>query len=77
LPATEVAGLGGQHRELCHGSGSSPGNGNASVRHRPDDTPDEVVLEALESEGEWVTNRVQPGKIILGQLRDIEAGSGR
>jgi hypothetical protein len=34
----------------------------------------DVVLEALESEGEWVTNRVTPGKIILGQLGDIEAG---
>jgi hypothetical protein len=34
----------------------------------------EVVLDALESEGEWVTSRVVPGKIILGQLGDIEAG---
>jgi hypothetical protein len=34
----------------------------------------EVILEALESEGEWVTNRVRPGKIILGRLGDIEAG---
>jgi diaminopimelate decarboxylase len=34
----------------------------------------DIVLEALESEGEWVTNRVQPGKIILGRLGDIEAG---
>lgn len=34
----------------------------------------EVVLEALESEGEWVTNRVRPGKVILGRLGDIEAG---
>lgn len=34
----------------------------------------DVVLEALESEGEWVTNRVRPGKVILGQLGDIEAG---
>lgn len=34
----------------------------------------EVVLEALESEGEWVTNRVRPGKLILGRLGDIEAG---
>lgn len=34
----------------------------------------EIVLEALESEGEWVTNRVQPGRIILGRLGDIEAG---
>jgi hypothetical protein len=33
-----------------------------------------IVLEAIESEGEWVTNRVRPGKIILGQLGDIEAG---
>jgi Nucleotidyl transferase AbiEii toxin, Type IV TA system len=34
----------------------------------------DMVLEALEAEGEWVTNRVRPGKIILGQLGDIEAG---
>lgn len=34
----------------------------------------EMVLDALESEGEWVTNRVRPGKLILGQLGDIEAG---
>jgi hypothetical protein len=34
----------------------------------------DVVLEALESEGDWVTNRVVPGKIILGQMGDIEAG---
>ncbi len=41
----------------------------ADLRERFD-----VVLEALESEGEWVTNRVVPGKIILDQLGDIEAG---
>jgi hypothetical protein len=34
----------------------------------------ELVLEALESEGGWVTNRVVPGKVILGRLGDIEAG---
>lgn len=34
----------------------------------------DLVLEALESEGEWVTNRVSPGKVILGELGDIEAG---
>ncbi len=34
----------------------------------------DIVFEALESEGEWVTNRVRPGKIILGQLGDIEVG---
>src|SRR5579863_10091376 len=34
----------------------------------------DTVLEALESEGEWVTNRVTPGRVILGQLGDIEAG---
>lgn len=33
----------------------------------------DVVLEALESEGEWVTNRVRPGKLILGRLGNIEA----
>ena len=44
--------------------------------HVPADLRDrfDVVLEALESEGEWVTNRVVPGKIILGRLGDIEAG---
>src|SRR5580692_5234607 len=41
----------------------------ADLRERFD-----VVLEALESEGEWVTNRVVPGKVILEQLGDIEAG---
>lgn len=41
----------------------------ADLRERFD-----VVLEALESEGEWVTDRVVPGKVILGQLGDIEAG---
>lgn len=41
----------------------------ADLRERFD-----VVLEALESEGEWVTNRVRPGKLILGRLGDIEAG---
>jgi hypothetical protein len=34
----------------------------------------DAVLEALESEPDWVTNRVTPGKIILGQLGDIETG---
>lgn len=34
----------------------------------------DLVLEALESDPDWITNRVTPGKIILGQLGDIEAG---
>lgn len=34
----------------------------------------ELVLDALEREGDWVTNRVTPGKIILGELGEIEAG---
>lgn len=34
----------------------------------------DLVLEAVESEDGWVTNRVTPGKIILGRLGDIEAG---
>ncbi|MEX2393722.1 MAG: hypothetical protein WD826_04500, partial [Actinomycetota bacterium] len=41
----------------------------ADLRERFD-----LILEALESEGDWVTNRVQPGKLILGRLGDIEAG---
>jgi hypothetical protein len=41
----------------------------ADLRERFD-----LVLEALESEGDWVTNRVTPGKLILGRLGDIEAG---
>ncbi len=32
------------------------------------------VLEAIESTEGWVTNRVTPGKIILGELGEIEAG---
>lgn len=34
----------------------------------------DAVLEAIESEDGWVTNRVTPGKVILGRLGDIEAG---
>ena len=41
----------------------------ADLRERFD-----LVLEALEATDGWVTNRVRPGKIILGSLGDIEAG---
>lgn len=34
----------------------------------------DVVLDALEAEPDWVTNRVTPGKIVLGELGGIEAG---
>jgi len=34
----------------------------------------DVVLEALEEQGDWVTNRVVYGKLVLGRLGDIEAG---
>jgi len=34
----------------------------------------DIVLEALESEDGWVTNRVTPGKIILRELGGIETG---
>jgi hypothetical protein len=34
----------------------------------------EMVLSALEDDPEWVTNQVKPGKIILGELGDIEVG---
>jgi hypothetical protein len=32
------------------------------------------VLNAIEATDGWVTNRVTPGKIILGELGDIESG---
>lgn len=34
----------------------------------------DAVLEALESEPDWILNRATPGKIILGSLGDIETG---
>jgi hypothetical protein len=34
----------------------------------------EAVLDAIEATDGWVTNRVTPGKIILGELGDIESG---
>lgn len=33
-----------------------------------------AVLDAIEATDGWVTNRVTPGKIILGELGDIESG---
>jgi hypothetical protein len=45
---------------------------------RGSDTPGlarpDAVLEAIEATDGWVTNRVTPGKIILGELSDIESG---
>lgn len=34
----------------------------------------EMVLEAIEEDENWATNRVTPGKVILGNLDGIEAG---
>ena len=34
----------------------------------------DMVLEAIESQDGWVTNRVVPNKLILGELGDFEAG---
>lgn len=34
----------------------------------------DAVLEAVESQDGWVTNRIVPGKIILGELGGIETG---
>ncbi|MGH9130296.1 MAG: hypothetical protein ACRDWV_01200 [Acidimicrobiales bacterium] len=34
----------------------------------------DAVLEAVEATSGWVTNRVTPGKIILGELGGIESG---
>jgi len=33
-----------------------------------------LILESLEREGDWITNRLVYGKIILGELGGIEAG---
>jgi hypothetical protein len=69
--AVLVGGSGGSAAALYAGHRDSYDHDHvlADLRSRFD-----VVLEALESEGEWVTNRVVPGKLILGQLGDIEAG---
>ena len=34
----------------------------------------EMVLEAVEEDEGWATNRITPGKVILGSLDGIEAG---
>lgn len=34
----------------------------------------DLVLDALEREGDWVTNRTTHGKIVLGELGGIETG---
>jgi hypothetical protein len=34
----------------------------------------EIVLEAIEADEGWATNRVSPGRVILGNLDGIEAG---
>ena len=34
----------------------------------------DLILESLEREGDWITNRTVYGKIILGELGGIEAG---
>ena len=34
----------------------------------------DAVIEALESDPDWILNRATPGKIILGRLGDIETG---
>lgn len=54
------------------------------ARHRLSDDHDHVladlserfdlVLESIEREPDWVTNRVTPGKIVLGRIGDIETG---
>jgi hypothetical protein len=54
------------------------------ANHRSSDDHDHVlddlavrfdaVLDAIEATDGWVTNRVTPGKIILGELGDIESG---
>src|ERR1700683_2519600 len=64
---------------LVGGSAAAP-----RANHRLSDDRDHVlqdlsdrfdaVLVAIEATDGWVTNRVTPGKIILGELGDIESG---
>lgn len=63
--------VGGSAAALYAGHRDSYDHGHvvADLRERFD-----VILEAIESEGDWATNRVVPGKLILGSLGDIEAG---
>ena len=42
-------------------------------RRRPGERFD-AILEAIEATDGWVTNRVSPGKLILGELGGIETG---
>src|SRR5260370_4675535 len=57
--------VGGSAAALYAGHRDSYDHDHADLRERFD-----VVLEALQSAGEWVTNPVVPGKVILGQLVD-------
>lgn len=34
----------------------------------------DIILEALEGDEGWATNRIVPGKVILGNLGDVEIG---
>lgn len=52
-----------------HRTSSDHGHVVENLRSRFD-----AVLDAIEATDGWVTNRVTPGKIILGELGDIESG---
>ncbi len=54
----------------------TPATASFDHDHVVDDLRDrfDSVLDAVESDPEWVTNRVRPGKIIMGELGDIETG---
>lgn len=64
---------------LVGGSAAAFHAGHRTSFDHDHDLPDlsdrfDLVLDALEREGDWVTNRVTPGKLVLGQLGDIEVG---
>lgn len=61
--------VGGSAAALYTGHRDSYDHGVADLAERFD-----TVLEAVESQDGWVSNRVTPGKIILGELGGIETG---
>jgi hypothetical protein len=64
---------------LVGGSAAAVHAGHRDSFDHDHDLPDlaerfDAVLSAIEETDGWVTNRLVPGKLILGELGDIEAG---
>lgn len=61
--------VGGTAACACHRESTDHDHVLADLSERFD-----AVIEALESDPDWILNRATPGKIILGSLGDIETG---